>query len=425
MRSRRSRFEIGCRIAAFGLLGWLLGDSLIPSTARRLERAATTELPARLAVWTRAPSSTALHATFATTPQSWVVDWLAALRHSNHAVSWSGSPPPIAVVAEALADPAGGVRVDIAAPQGSRVLLSDGGGAIDSITIGGFGASAVMPVAIGAIDAQVGGQHAAIAEPSVATARSIVVTGGAGWEGKFIVSALEERGWPVVAKFSVAPGVDVAQGMISSLDTARVAAVIVVDSVARESVTTIERFVRSGGGLVLVGAAAASSALRSLAPGSVGARTRPAVHPSDTIRLGTTGFYPVAALNASGISLERRREGIALAARRIGAGRVLQVGYDDSWRWRMAGVEGSERAHREWWSRVAGSVAYVPHQTSPVAAIDLESAPLARLVDRLGPSHAPPPNLSGRAPLDERLLLVAIMILLIAEWGSRRLRGLR
>src|SRR4051812_4511029 len=125
MRSQRSRLEIACRIAAFGVVGWLLGDSLIPSASRTLERATSANVGTRLAAWTRAPSTTALHGTFATTPERWVVDWLAALRHSNHAVSWSGLPPAIALAAEALPDPNGGLRIDVAAPEGSRVTLSD------------------------------------------------------------------------------------------------------------------------------------------------------------------------------------------------------------------------------------------------------------------------------------------------------------
>jgi hypothetical protein len=424
MRSRRSRFEIACRFAAFGLIGWLLGDSVIPSTPRTLDRATGADVATRLAAWTRAPATTALHGVLPNTPDGWVVDWLAALRHSNHAVSWSGSPPALAVAVEALSDPNGGVRIDVAAPQGSTVVLHDRGGAIDSARVVGFGASVVTPIAIGSITARLGAEHAVAAEPEAVSARSIVVIGVAGWEGKFIVSALEEQGWPVIAKFSVAPNVDVAQGAIATLDTSRVAAIIAIDSLVQSQAAAVERFVRSGGGLVLAGPSSLSPALRSLAPGSLGARTRPALQASDTMRLGSTGFYPVAALNAGGIALDRRSDGIALAARRVGAGRVLQVGYDDSWRWRMAGAQGSERAHREWWSRIVSAVAYVPTPARP-ATIGSESAPLARLIDRLGPPQTAPAWQGSRNPLDERILLTAIMILLIAEWGSRRLRGLR
>ena len=310
------------------------------------------------------------------------------------------------------------------APEHTTVVLGDGGGAIDSVKVAGFGASVVTPVVIGSIGARDGDQRAAVAAPDSVRARSIVVIGNAGWEGKFVVSALEERGWPVIARFAVAPNVDVAQGALR-LDTSRVAAVIAIDSLVQSQAEAIERFVRSGGGLVLAGPSSTSPALRSIAPGALGARTRPVFQSTDTMRLGSTGFYPVKSLNAGAIALERRTDGIALAARRVGAGRVLQVGYDDSWRWRMAGAQGSERAHREWWTRIISAVAYVPSPAMLVATSGWESAPLAGLVDRLGPSLQNPPTRSGRGPTDPRLFLAAIMIFLIAEWGSRRLRGLR
>jgi len=425
MRSPRSRFEIGCRVAAFALLGWLLGNSVIPSTPPSLERASVTEVASRLPTWTRAPANTAFHGEFASTPESWIVDWLAALRHSGHVVSWSGAPAALALAAETLPDPAGDVRIDVAAPESAKVLLADGGGVIDSAKVAGFGASVVTPTAIGSIVARVGDERAAIAELDSVATRSIVVIGNAGWEGKFIVSALEERGWPVIARFAVAPNVDVAQGVLARLDTSRVAAVIAIDSMVQSQTDALERFVKSGGGLVLAGPSSVAPGLRSLAPGVRGARTRSTLHAADTMRLGSTGFYPVAALNPGAIALERRGEGIALAARRVGAGRVLQVGYDDSWRWRMAGAPGSERAHREWWSRVISAVAYVPSVNTPEVRAGWASAPLAGLVDRLGASRPEPSNRSTRAPIDPRVFLVAIMILLIAEWGSRRLRGLR
>jgi hypothetical protein len=251
------------------------------------------------------------------------------------------------------------------------------------------------------------------------------VIGNAGWEGKFIVSALEERGWPVIARFSVAPDVDVGQGILAKLDTSRVAAVVGIDSLVQAQADAIERFVRAGGGLVLAGTASFSPALRSIAPGTLGVRTRNVVQSADTLRLGSTGFYPVKSLNPGSIALERRSDGIALAARRVGAGRVLQVGYDDSWRWRMAGAQGSERAHREWWSRIISAVAYAPSLGAPVSTSGWQSAPLAGLVDRLGAATGAPSDRASRGPIDPRVLLAGIMILLIAEWASRRLRGLR
>src|SRR5207244_4518938 len=156
----------------------------------------------------------------------------------------------------------------------------------------------------------------------------------------------------------------------------------------------------------------------------VGPRFQPTVLPRDTLALGSTGFFPVTDLKRDAVALERRTGGVTIAARRVGAGRVLQVGYDDSWRWRMAGSPGSENAHREWWARLVSSVAYAPGAAAPVTAAD-RSAPLARLVDALGPARSIPGGLSGRAPLDRRILMILMMILLSAEWASRRLRGLR
>jgi len=424
MHLLRSRIEMWCRVAAFGLLGWLLGGSFFTSSNRRTVRATAESAAANLAAWTRAPATTMLHLDLASVPDPWVVDWLAALRHSNHLVTWSGSPPAAAIATEPVADPEGGVRIDVAAPTGAEVVVRDEGSVIDSARITTLGTTMLTPVAIGRLTATVGAQSASTVPRDSTQVRSVVVIGDAGWEGKFIVSALEERGWTVTARFSVAPTVDVTQGPVLALDTARVSAVIAIDTSIQSQASSLERFVKSGGGLILAGPAAQSPALRSLAPGALGARTRPIVQPGDTMRLGSTGFYPVTSLNVGGVPLDRRADGVVLAARRVGAGRVLQVGYDDSWRWRMAGAPGSERAHREWWSRLVASVAYVPPSPADSTASE-GSAPLARMVDRLGPAQ-PAVNVDGdRPPVDRRLLLALIITLLIVEWGSRRLRGLK
>jgi hypothetical protein len=426
MRSPRSRFELGCRIGAFALLGWLLGTSIMPAPGRRVVRASQSDVGAKLAEWTRLPSRFALHGDFATTPAAWEIDWLSALRRSGRSVTWSGSPPPIAITAEATADPRGAVQISVAAPSDDRVSLRDEASLIDSIHVSNLGGSVNVPLLVGDVVANAAGQVAVAPPPETTPLKSIVVIGGAGWEGRFVVAALEERGWPVIARFAVAPNVDVAQGAASLvLDTARVAAVVAIDTVVQRFGGAIERFVRAGGGLVLAGPSSLAPATSPLAPGVIGARFRPAVLPRDTLDLGSTGFFPVTSLKPDAVPLERRTGGIAIAARRVGAGRVIQVGYDDSWRWRMAGPTGSENAHREWWSRLVSAVAYVPEPVVGVATSSLASAPLALLVDRVGPSRSSAPSGVGREPVDRRLILALIMILLIAEWASRRLRGLR
>jgi hypothetical protein len=422
MPSPRSRFETACRVGAFAILGWLLGNSLIPDTSRRVERASAEEVGHELAAWSRARSGEAMHVSIDATPPAWVVDWLGALRRSGHSVSWSGSPPALAISASGVPDPVGGVRVDVGAPSGASVAIADASGTIDSLRIAGFGATVVTPIAADRLQARVGAQSAAAQVPDSSRLRAVLVVSAAGWEGKYVASALEERGWPVVARFAVAPGVDVRQGAAEPLDTSRYSAVVAIDSTIDRLAPDVIRFVRQGGGLILAGRAGASRDLASLAPGVPGVRTRNAVRAADTLRLGTTGFYPVASLKPDAVTVERRGDRVAVAARRVGAGRVMQIGYDDSWRWRMAGGASSEVAHREWWSRVVGSVAYVPASDGRALA-NVESAPLAHLVDQLGPSRpSPSPQ---RPALSQLFLLILMMILLLTEWASRRWRGLR
>jgi hypothetical protein len=301
--------------------------------------------------------------------------------------------------------------------------VRDAASVIDSLRIANLGGSVIVPEVVGRLDARTAGEVASVSAPDSARIRSIVVVGAAGWEGRFIVAALEGRGWPVIARFSVAPNVVVGQSTPPALDTARVAAVIAVDTALQGISGAVERYVRSGGGLVLAGPSSLASSTASLAPGALGPRFRPAALPRDTIALGSTGFYPVASLKPDAIALERRAAGVTIAARRVGAGRVLQIGYDDSWRWRMAGGPGSDAAHAAWWSRLVSSVAYAPSaRRSDVGA---RSAPLAAMIARIGPSRLVPAGANARPPVDRRIYMVLIMILLLIEWGSRRLRGLR
>jgi hypothetical protein len=47
------------------------------------------------------------------------------------------------------------------------------------------------------------------------------------------------------------------------------------------------------------------------------------------------------------------------------------------------------------------------------------------MVSRIGPAAFLPPGAAGRAPIDRRVYMILIVFLLLAEWASRRLRGLR
>ena len=167
----------------------------------------------------------------------------------------------------------------------------------------------------------------------------------------------------------------------------------------------------------------AHRALAPLAPGQSGARIRAAsLVFTDSAPRRALGFFAIASLKADAIPLESRDSEVAVAARRAGAGRVIQVGYDDSWRWRLQGPAGSPEAHRAWWATIVSSAAYRP--TIPLThSVNSDAAPLAQLYSALGPPsaerRAPSPAVQG---LPWWMLTVMILSLL-AEITSRRLRG--
>jgi hypothetical protein len=133
--------------------------------------------------------------------------------------------------------------------------------------------------------------------------------------------------------------------------------------------------------------------------------------------------YPLESLRADAVRLSARGSLVTSAARREGAGRVLQAGYDETWRWRMEGGSDAVAAHRAWWSRMVGSVAAVPLPAAGESS-SAEGAPLARLVDALGPATNAPPQESAPRTLPAWLLPL-LLVLLLGEWASRRARGAR
>jgi hypothetical protein len=427
MRSRRSRLEVACRVGAFALLGWLLGASLSPPTRLRVAQARDADVASALHEWTRDPANVVLHATFDSAPSPWVVDWLAALRHSRHAVSWSGPLAAIALSVQPAADPRGGVRIDVAAPLHARVVVRDDAGPIDTLTVASLGGSVTTPLVVGAVHADVGRVTASAPAPDSAIVKPVLVVGMAGWEGKFVAAALAERGWRVASRFAVAPGVGVDRGGALALDTANYAAIVAIDSTVQSLAPALVRYVRMGGGLVLAGNAARAVAFASISPGALGNRFRPAVPAANAASmpatLGATGYYPVARLAPDAVAIDRVGGAVVTAARRVDAGRVLLVGFDDSWRWRLAGDARAASAHREWWSRAVSAVAYAP--AAARVEVPRSSAPVAELAGAVGLTRALDPALA-RSGLDVRLpLVILILILLCTEWASRRLRGRR
>jgi hypothetical protein len=352
--------------------------------------------------------------------------WLAALRGAGVAVRWRGAVPALGLGAERVREPAAPVRVLLAAAAGAVVSLSDSAGALDTVRAPRGGATLEAAEVVGPVRAGAGAYAATVAPPEAAPRRDVLVLGRASWESKFVQAALGEAGWRIRARLPAAPGVAVADAGLLPIDTARYDAVVALDSSAADLAPAIARFVRTGGGLVAAGSATTLDALRPLLPARAGAR-RPGriLLDADSVTRADLPLRPLLAVGDDAVPLERESVGLATAVRRAGSGRVLAVGYDESWRWRMLGGAGGAAAHRAWWSRLVGLVApereVVGHTAAPA-----DAAPLAALVGALGPpSPASTARRDGGSDALPLALLALLAAALLAETASRRFRGAR
>ena len=114
--------------------------------------------------------------------------------------------------------------------------------------------------------------------------------------------------------------------------------------------------------------------------------------------LNAMPILPLVDLRADAVSTSTRDAWTTGAARREGAGRVLQLGFADTWRWRMQGGADGVAKHRAWWSRVVAAVAATPYPVV-VGSPSAEGAPLARFVDALGPPVTIAPEAGADAPV--------------------------
>jgi hypothetical protein len=342
-------------------------------------------------------------------------------------VSWSGdSLPATAIEVAARNDPAGGVRAYVAAPTGTRATLSDAIGLIDTVGIASGANALALPVSAGALDLLVGAQHARASAPDSLLARQVVVLGRAGWEGKFVMAALEERGWKVSSRLRVGPTVFVTQGTPLALDTAHTGVVIALDSSAASYAGAISSFERSGGGVVLAGDAPLAAGLRALAPGRAGSRIAAAsLSFASAAPRRALGFFPIVSLASDAVALESRDGRVIAAARRAGAGRVVQLGYDETWRWRLAGSGDAPTAHRDYWSTVVAAAAYRAAAPVPARSQRADAAPLASLYADLGDPTLPAAAALHVTPGLRWWMFAMLALFLFAEWSSRRLRGAR
>lgn len=352
--------------------------------------------------------------------------WLGALAGAGSSVTWSGDLAALMIDAQPVASPAGGTRILVAAPSGSSVVMSDEVGVIDTLRPHDAGASVTLNSVADRLTARANSSVASTVGQDSVVLHRILVIGDAGWESKFVVATLEEEGWKVDALIRIAPGIDVTQGS-AAIDTSRYSAVVALDAGASPYAKRIVEFARNGGGVILGPGAASLAAMAPLRAGVVGRPTSETrgVQSGGAINLATLALAPITSLRSDATPFEKRGAAVAIAAERAGAGRVLQLGYEDTWRWRMRGGDGAVRDHRLWWTRLVSSVAYAPRIPLTRRTISTDQAPMAELAVALGPVT---PARRSTAFSENRVNWFAATFLLLAfglagEVTSRRLRG--
>ena len=382
----------------------------------------TTSLDSALAAWSTTPPSAAV-VNAVTVPDGAQRDWLVALRRNGLSLGWTISDSSgAALVVEPAPLPESPARIIAIGRASGDVILSDDLGRIDSARTGQRGVAQWRATPIGEARASLGAAVAAASARDSLVSRPVLVLGQAGWEAKFVVAALEEDGWSVVTRLAVGPGAIVRQGSAVRVDTSTLSAIVVLDSTSQLNASDVAGFVNDGGGLVASGAGVNHPALRTLLParpssgsaGEIGALYGP--EPRNGLPARTLS------VSARAVALERRGDAPVVAARRVGSGRVIAAGYDDTWRLRMTPTaDDAPASHRIWWSSLVSGVAHA----TPVALDvgEMDEAPFADAVGALGPPVSRSGPLPGRSWPWNALLAALAAAALLGEWLSRRLRG--
>lgn len=378
---------------------------------------------------TRSAAPAKIHVQLDSVPSPLERAWLRALAGAGSSVTWSGDLPPLMIESQPVASPTGGVKARVAAPNGSSVVIADDVGVLDTLRAANSGAALVLNSSVGDLSSRTNGVSASTTLRDSVVLHKVLVIGDANWESKFVVAALEEEGWKVDALIRVAPTVDVTQGSAAAIDTSRYSAVVALDGSASPYANRILNYAQSGGGLVLAPQAAALDAMSPLRVGAVGQPPSDAraIQASGSVNLETLSLAPIMSLRNDAVPLDKRGSSIAIAARRIGAGRILQLGYEDTWRWRMGGSDGAIRDHRMWWSGLLSSVAYAPRIPRAISTSRPDEAPVASLVAAIGPrmESSAGANLTTSKSHWIMWLFILLATLVISEIASRRLRGAR
>lgn len=423
-RRLRVALERGAHLLGFAIIAWLLFDALREKPDQRVELASPDLLSEELVRWSTTATPALVHLQLARSIPPLQREWLAALTATGTSLSWEGdSIPPLAVAIEPLADPAGRTHIQVAAPTGSTVVLENEMGVVDTATAGVAGARFVTYYSIPQVGVRTGPALAvAMQRDSLALGR-ILVVGRAGWEGSMVAGTLEERGWKVDVRLALSPKGDVVQGEpIRRLEPARYAAVVMLDTTSLLEPAQLVRYVREGGGLIVT---ARTGALPALAPLRVARNGRaiPSVEPFDTTLAEPRRSLALNSLILAdgALPLERRDDLVAVAARRVERGRVIALGYDETWRWRMGGGGTALQEYRDWWAGLVAAVAYAEPQPIPADRAP-DEAPLASLVQFLGPASTQPISAATSTP-PYGWLFAALAAASLLMYLSRRLRG--
>jgi hypothetical protein len=425
MRVRIEHLLRGIVIAVLALLVWQsLGRQT--GSSRPTIRSRGVGLSA-LAKWTLSSSvPVGIRVQLDTVPVALERAWLGALAGAGSRVTWSGALPALMIDAQPVASPIAGTRVLVAAPIGSKLSISDAVGPIDTMRVTNSGVSLSLPFVAEGLSASANGSLASTAIRDSLALRRVLVIGAAGWESKFVTAALEESGWKVDAVIRTAPGVDLTQGSVAMIDTSRYSAVVALDGAAAPYANRIIEFARTGGGVVLAPQAASVEAMALLRAGVAtpvrsGAR---AIQEGGSTSLSTLPLSPITVLRSDAVPLEKRAGAVATAARRLGPGRILQVGDEDTWRWRMGGDDAAVRAHRAWWTGLVSTVAYASLSPRSVRKQSTDEAPTAALVAAVGGATPGATADMGERSSDRAALLFVLLVVgLLSELSSRRLRG--
>ena len=418
--SRRVWVERALRASALVLAAYALWLLIAPRTGGtlRFEGSAVERALPELA----ASPIAAIHIAFAASPSPETRDALGAIARAGTRVTWSGPAiVPLAMTAARLREPAAPVR--LAVYSTGDVELRDALGLLDSVRASA-GATLEVNAPTSTVSAVAQRTRTTLTVAAPGHLKPVLVLGHASWESKFVVIALEQAGWTVQTRLSVAPAADVTQGPAGAIDTARYAAVVALDSSLASSGAALPQFVRNGGGLVLLADAGNASSVRQLAPAHAGARIQPASRDfAITDPASALPLLPLDSLRPDAVRIAAQGPHTVVAARREGAGRIVQVGFVETWRWRMQGADESGTDYRDWWSHIVASVVATPESSEDTPDAS-EGAPLARLVDALGPASAIPTTAVTSNGFPPWLIPLLLLILLL-EWTSRRLRGAR